>query len=428
MNINFTRGLMLFEQSRYEMAETELRQALASEPNDGYAHAVLALCLTELEKFQEATEEAQKAIHLQPDLAFAHYAHARVLVDRNRYKEAVPAIEEAIRLEPTDPQYFALLSSIHMEDARWTEALQAAERGLEFDPENVGCTNLRAMALVKLGRRSEAGATIDAALAKNPESSLTHANQGWTYLHQGKPDKALEHFREALRLNPENDWARHGIVEALKARYFIYAFMLKYFLWMSRFSRRGQWGIVLGAYFGNQVLRAIARANPSVAPYVWPICILYVCFALMTWLASPFFNLLLRINRFGRYALTPDQTSASNWFGLCLLLALLGLIGTAIYGISSPFFMGAIVFGFLLLPVSAVYRSASGSRTTMAVLAIALAVLGVGTVVASAFESWSQPRPDPDQLLSMALFGVFLLGTIASTWVSNILRSRRPLR
>ena len=107
------------------------------------------------------------------------------------------------------------------------------------------------------------------------------------------PKKAAEHFREALRLDPQNDWARRGIIEALKARHFIYALMLKYFLWMARFSRGGQMGILLAAYFGNRILAGVAHANPNLAPWILPLRILYVAFALMTWLAYPLFNLCL---------------------------------------------------------------------------------------------------------------------------------------
>ena len=38
------RGQLLYQQSRFDMAEAELRQALAAEPQDAYAHALLALC------------------------------------------------------------------------------------------------------------------------------------------------------------------------------------------------------------------------------------------------------------------------------------------------------------------------------------------------------------------------------------------------
>ena len=420
MNQNLERALLLYQQSRHDMAEAELRQALATETHDAYAHALLALCLAHREKFQEATDEAQQAIHLAPDFSFAHFANAHVLYDRNRFPEALAAINEAIRLEPDDAGYFALLSNVHFQECRWQNALDAAEQGLQFDPEHVGCTNLRAMAMVKLGRKAEAGRTIDTALSKNPDNALTHANQGWTLLEHGEPKKAAEHFREALRLDPQNEWARRGIIEALKAQNFIYAVMLKYFLWMAKFSRRGQWGILLAGYFGNNILGSIARSNPDLAPWILPLRILYVVFALMTWLAYPFFNLLLRLNKFGRLVLSREQTVATNWFGLCLLLAVAGLAACAIKGFVAPWILIAMVFGFLLLPVSAVFKCHTGwPRNTMAALTIILALLGIGCIITRF--AGNEPSDAANMLL-----GLFVLGTIASTWTANFLIMQRP--
>jgi tetratricopeptide (TPR) repeat protein len=429
VNPNLQRAQLLIQQSRHELAEAELRQALAAEPQDAYSHALLGLCLAQRESFKEATAEAQQAIHLQPDLPFAHYAHARVLYKRNRYDEALVAIEEAIRLDPADSDYFALLSGIHFDEARWQEALDAAEQGLRFEPEHIGCTNLRAMAMVKLGRKTQAGETIRTALSKNPESALTHANQGWTLLEQGDPKKAAEHFREALRLDPENEWARRGMVEALKARNIVYALILKYFLWMSHFSRRGQWGIILGGYFGARLLGIISAERPELAPWLLPLRILYVCFALMTWMAAPFFNLLLRLNRFGRLVLSREQIIASNWFGLCLLLALVALVGWAA-GFGALWLMAAVVFGFLLIPVSATFRCASGwPRNTMGAIAIGLAVLGV-VALAMLASTGLHPSGGKDDLPTapFALFLCVIIGCGASTWLTNILRSRRGRR
>jgi tetratricopeptide (TPR) repeat protein len=426
MNANLQRGILLFQQSRPEMAEAEFRQALASEPDDAYAHALLALCLLKGARYQDATAEAQTAVHLQPDFPFAHYALAHVFYSRNCYPEALSAAGEAIRLAPEDPDYLSLLASIHMREQRWGDALRAADQGLQFDPEHIRCTNLRATALVKLGRRAEAGRTMDAALAKNPEDAPTHANQGWTFLEKGEPKKALEHFREALRLDPENQWARQGIVEALKARNILYAVMLKYFLWMSRFSRRGQWAIVLGGYFGNRILGALEGANPALAPWVHPLRLLYVCFALMTWMATPFFNLLLRLNRFGRLVLSREQTIASNWFGLCLLGALLGLAGCCWSAIRDPSSMGALVFGALLIPVSGVFRCPAGSpRRIMAGLTICLALLGTAAILV---EVPAIRRTGLDGGLSGVLFIVVMFGAVGSTWLVNILHSQRPRR
>jgi tetratricopeptide (TPR) repeat protein len=430
MDANLQRALLLFEQSRPELAEAELRQTLAREPDEPRAHALLALCFAKRELFQEATREAQQAVHLAPDLPFAHYALAHVYHDRNRNAEALAAISEALRLDPADADYLSLLAAIHISEKHWTEALAAAERGLQADSEHIGCTNLRAVALVQLGRKGEAGATIDAALSRNPENAVTHANQGWTLLHRGDPKKALEHFREALRLDPDNEWARAGIVEALKAQHLIYAVMLRYFLWMSRLSSRAQWGVVLVGYFGNQLLGSVARTNPQLAPWVLPLRIVYVVFALLTWTADPLFNLLLRLNRYGRLALSSEQMAATNWIGSCIFLGLLALAGAIISDFAAPYVLVAAVFGFLVLPLAGTFKCSVGwPRNCMAAYTAAMAVTGI--LAASLLFAAGTQKGDPGRAMnSGAIFfvGLFFLGVIGSPWVANILIMRRRRR
>src|SRR5262249_11867800 len=157
----------------------------------------------------------------------------------------------------------------------------AAEEGLEQDPEHVSCNNLRAMALVKLGRNAEAGTTIATALERQPENAFSHANQGWGFLHQGNHQKALEHFPGSLRLDPEMEYARAGIVEAMKPRHWIYALFLRYFLWMARLSGKAQWAIIIGGYIGYRALGALAEKQPDLSPWVRPIMVAYIVFAVM---------------------------------------------------------------------------------------------------------------------------------------------------
>lgn len=425
MNPNLQRGLLLFQQSRYELAESELRQSLADEPDNSYAHSLLGLCLARRERFQEATTEAQQAILLAPDFPFAHYAHASILHQRNREDEALPAIQEALRLDSSEPDFFALLAAIHLNERRWPAALEAAEQGLQLDSEHVTCTNLRAVALVKLGRKAEAGATIDAALARNPDNAVTHANQGWTLLQRGDPKKALEHFRESLRLDPENAWARQGIIEALKARHFIYALMLRYFFFMSRLGRRGQWAVVIGAYVGIQILGSVGRNSPGLQPWILPIQIVYVAFALMTWVASPLFNLMLRLNRFGRLALSRDKTIASNWIGTCLLLALLSLGACFWFGFDTPWILGALVLGLLVIPLAGTFNCSVGwPRNAMAIYTGVMAVCGIGAVLL-AFAAGE----DPTRLKIVGdLLGGFLIGAVGSSWAANFLIMQRRRR
>ena len=67
MNINIERAQLLMQQSRFELAEEQLRLALASDSSDSRTHAFLALCMLNRDKYDDATAEAEQAINISPD-------------------------------------------------------------------------------------------------------------------------------------------------------------------------------------------------------------------------------------------------------------------------------------------------------------------------------------------------------------------------
>lgn len=406
------RALLLLEQRRPEMAEQELRRHLTDAPDDFFSHALLALCLGEMERPAEALEEAAEAIRLAPDHPYPHYVRARTLLDAGRIDEAEAAIREAIRIDPDDPDAFALLAAVQLQRRRWSAALDAADRGLTIDAEHVACTNLRATALVQLGRRDEAGATLGQALARDPENPYTHANQGWALLHRGDRKAALEHFRQALRADPANDWARQGLVEALKAGNPVYGVMLRYFLWMSRLEPRTQWMIILGGFLGYRLLRGVATRNPTLAPFIYPILGVYIVFVLLTWTADHLFNLLLHLNEFGRHALSDRQRTGARWVGAGLLLAVVCGVVALLTG--APAALRAVLLAVLLLiPLSSTVRgSRTGISRKMVVFTATLYAAGLGSVALAAI--------DDSSAAASGLFLFALFGSVVSSWMGTV--------
>src|SRR5678809_1581853 len=100
------------------------------------------------------------------------------------------------------------------------------------------------------------------------------------------------------------------------------------------------------------MVRAAVNANPALAPIALPIRIIYLTLVLLTWTADPLFNLLLRLNKFGRLALTDEQRRASSWFAAVVIPAVVCLALCLYFGFGSFFILGALVFGFLMIPVS----------------------------------------------------------------------------
>lgn len=411
MNQPFDRAVHLYQISRFAEAETELRRALAQQPQNAQAHALLSLCLVKQEKLPDAEMEAIEAISLAPDWDHAHYCHSVVLQERRRYADAETAALEAVRLDPTSPDNYARLAITRYAQRKWQPSLDAALEGLRYDAEHADCMSLRAMALTQLGRQGEAIATVDQSLSRNPDDAYAHANKAWALLHEGKPRPALDHFREALRLNPTNEYAKSGMVEALKARNPIYRWILAYFLWMARLDDRVRWGVILGGYFGSRVLNSVARNSPDLAPWILPLQILYLLFVLMTWFAMPIFNLLLRLNRFGRHALSRDQRMASNWFGGCVALSLASFAGWFATG-HDFLLLGSLLPMGVALPIVTLFSLDPGwPRQAMTLLAVGMATAGVvGLYGVAQDQHWAQ-----------GALTLFLLGFVAAPWVANAL-------
>jgi tetratricopeptide (TPR) repeat protein len=234
MSIAYQRGIVLYHQKRYTLAADEFRNDLAANPQNVRAMAMLGLSLTYDGKVTEGIEQTKHAVAAEPECGFVYYAMACALVGpprnvptggtllsmgrwrayRRRVRDArVPAME-AVRLEPRNPDFLALLGAIALDLRRPKEALHWAELGLAARADHVRSANIRARALGKLGRKKEARFMVETALALDPESASSHATGGWTSLQAGDPRRAVEHFRESVRLNPTDPQALDGLAAA----------------------------------------------------------------------------------------------------------------------------------------------------------------------------------------------------------------------
>lgn len=414
MSIHLERAQLLLAQSRAADAEQEAMRALASEPTDARALALLALSRIEQGKKESAMEAAQEAVGLMPEVSYYHFVYGHVLHRNHREDDAFRAVQEALRLDPADADNFALLASIELARRRWPAALEATETALALNAEHVTALNLRSIALVRLGRKSEAMAAVDYALDRAPENAFSHANQGWNYLHRNQPQPAQEHFREALRLDPDLDYAREGMLEALRARNPVYRGMLAYFLWMGRQSGRLQWLLILAVFFGTGVVGALAHAQPEFNWLWWSFLGALYGFVYLTWTAQPMFDLLLRFDRFGRHVLSRQQRVTTNWFGATFALAL-GSGGLWLVTGGEEALFAMIVLAALSICVATTFRSPDGRPRLM--LGAATAALAL-IAAYGGFQLWSGDEA------GMSTMNGFKLGFIGFQFLANSLANR----
>jgi hypothetical protein len=155
----------------------------------------------------------------------------------------------------------------------------------------------------------------------------------------------------------------------------------------------------------------MAQERPEWQPWIAPILVAYFVFVVLTWFAVPLFNLLLRCNRFGAYALSRDQRASSNWFAICLLSF---VVATTIYLCSGEItaLVAAAVSVGVALPLISIYNCDAGwPRLSMAGFATAMSALGLLAVAAAYVRADSTPS-----LLLLVTVGFF-----ATPWLANYL-------
>lgn len=407
------RASQLISQERYAEAEKYIKDILSAEPENTQALLMLSVCKSELEQHTEALRLIKQVLSKEPDNDHILYLCALFHLRNNEIKEAEQFIKNAIAYHPTSASYFGLYAMIFLNKKDWGLALEQADKGLAIDPDDLSCLNARSTALFKLDRKDEAYDTINEALAQDPENDSTHVNIGWGLLEKGEHKQALEHFREALKLNPENQYAKAGLVQGLKARYFIYRMFLKYAFWIGNMKGGLQWAIIIGFYIGSRVLRSIADNNESFAPFINPIIFLYTLFAVSTWVIGPLSNLFLRLNVYGRYALTEEETKSSNFVGLALLTGIIGFV-LLLFIDNFLFFMIGLFGITLMIPLSSMFTPVkSSSKRILIGYTLALIVVGLLAML-------QQVSTGDVGMLA----GIYVLGIFAYQWVANAFIAR----
>jgi tetratricopeptide (TPR) repeat protein len=343
---SFERALALYDLGRLEDAEEALRDALREEPDDPLTHGILALVLLDLDRGDEALQAASTTIALAPDVTLGHVARAQALLSLGRFDDAEASANEAIRLDPEDADGWVLLAGAQLGRKRWDDAVSTADKALSLDPESETARGLRAVALAMFGEGADWREAADGTLAVAPDSSLAHAYSGLSHLVGGGEREAAERFREALRLDPENEFAQVGLSDAMKATHPLFRPFFRFFLWQERLSRGWKIALTVGPLL---VVRALSQSAADHTPLLIVVVALWVLFVAGTWMAVPIANLALRFSPVGRAVLPEDQKRSSAAFLAFMVAALVAVV--LIFAVSTGFVLTAFACGLLAFSV-----------------------------------------------------------------------------
>jgi tetratricopeptide (TPR) repeat protein len=189
-------------------AEEEFRRALAIDPGSAKAWNNLGSLALARGDAAAAEQAMRHAVAADPAYALFHINLADALAAAGRKEEAFDEFRRAARLEPDLPEARRGLGEIALDAGDRAAAELQFRAALEGNPPSARAANFLGYLETLRGQPRAAEGFYERALELDPTLFDAHRSLGLLYAGRlGDPDRAAEHLRESLRLEPHQPGA-----------------------------------------------------------------------------------------------------------------------------------------------------------------------------------------------------------------------------
>lgn len=165
----FTKGVMYYDQGRYQEAAQNLREAAREDPSNLEIRKYLHQAEAKAAGKPSGTAVYEDAVKKEPGAARNHLNLAVALAMEGQYDRAVAAIEEANRLSPRNGEILFYRGLIRFKKEAFREAVADFKEARNLEPRLAqGAMFYEAAALSKLGESQAAGVLFQRVVETNP--------------------------------------------------------------------------------------------------------------------------------------------------------------------------------------------------------------------------------------------------------------------
>ena len=199
-------GKELMSQGQFDQAEHSFRMALERDPASFEAVMGLTRALTETAEYGQAENLCLRAMRMAKDdpaaLCRVHQAQGEIYSREGKSPAAMSAYYKAAELRPKDAEVTRGLANCAIRAGLYAEAAAAYTKLLQLEPLDLSAKKQMAWVNFKLERYPLAISDYEA--IRDSLGTVDRYYLAQAYAKSSKVDRAVEQFREVVRLDKDN--------------------------------------------------------------------------------------------------------------------------------------------------------------------------------------------------------------------------------
>lgn len=188
---SFTEASALFEHVKKEDAEFALPCFML-----GYIEAAA-------KKYEMADANLAQACAIEPENIFFLNNYSANCIKIKKYAEAAEALSSAVKVSPKDAALWNSLAHAYILQGDAEKAAEAFAKAVEIKPDFHEALHNLGLAMSRLEKYEEAVKAFESAVSVKPDKHESMYNAACVYSIMGKRDGALKHLKKAIELSPE---------------------------------------------------------------------------------------------------------------------------------------------------------------------------------------------------------------------------------
>ncbi len=212
--ILFAQAYNRLMNDKYESASESIEKFIGLRPESSFGYALAADDAEKNKKFDIAEQYYQKALKLNPEGTALKFLYAQFLSD-HQPDRALELCQDIWKYDKFKPHIALLMFNILSERGEYQRCAELLSKAVKVNPENAYLWINLGGCHFYLGKQDDAVANMTKAVELLPERGPFRGQLARLLENVGQLDEAEKHFRELLKIEPNNPVVHFWLAEFL---------------------------------------------------------------------------------------------------------------------------------------------------------------------------------------------------------------------